>query len=53
MADSGAGLPAVTDLETGTRVPTGDSAARSRHVGRTAITLQSADAVAKVFKKGE
>lgn len=48
MADSGAGLLMGTDLETGIRVPTGDSAASSRHVGRTARrTLESADAVAE------
>lgn len=52
MADSGAGLLAVMDLETGTLVLTGDSATSSSHVGRTATMLRSVDAAARLFKKG-
>lgn len=52
MADSGAGLLAVMDLETGTLALTGDSATSSSHVGRIATTLRSVDAVARLFKKG-
>lgn len=52
MVDSGAGLLAVMDLETGTRALIGDNATSSSHVGRTATTLPSVDAVARLFKKG-
>jgi hypothetical protein len=47
MAESGAGLPRVMDLETGTDVPTGVRATSSSRVARTATTLRSADAVAR------
>ena len=52
MADSGAGLLAVTDLETGKGAATGDSATSNNRVVRTATSLQSADAVARVFRNG-
>ena len=56
MADSGAGLPAVTALEPGTDVPTGANATRTSRAARTVKMLESADAAARVFrgkKKGE
>ncbi|KFY10981.1 hypothetical protein V491_07390 [Pseudogymnoascus sp. VKM F-3775] len=53
MAESGAGLPAVTDLDPGTRVPIGDSAVSSSHVERIAIDLRSVGAAARVFKGRE
>lgn len=53
MAGSGVGLLTAMDLETGTHAPTIINAASSRHAERTARTQQSADAVARVFKKGE
>ncbi|KAM3079726.1 hypothetical protein ACMFMG_006135 [Clarireedia jacksonii] len=52
MEDSGAGLLEVTDPAIGTPVATGDSAASSNHVARTAAALLSAVAVARVFTKG-
>lgn len=53
MADSGAGLLAVTDLEPGTRAATGANVISSSRVERTVITtLRSAVAVARVFQKG-
>lgn len=51
MADSGAGLLRVTEEETGTRVPSGHSVARTRRVARTATMLKSADVVARGFAK--
>lgn len=47
MAGSGAGRLAGTGRETGTRVRIGDSAISSSRVGRTAISLRSAGAVAR------
>jgi len=50
MADSGAGLPAVTALEPGTDVPTGANATRTSRAARTVKMLESADAAARVFR---
>jgi hypothetical protein len=52
IEESGAGPLEVTDPAIGTPVPTGESATSSNHVARTATTLLSAVAVARVLTKG-
>ncbi len=49
-ADNGAGLLAVTDLDPGTRVATGDNVTSGSRVGRTATNLRSVDAVARCWR---
>jgi hypothetical protein len=52
MVESGAGLQAVTEAETGTDAPIGAHATSSSRVERTATTPPSADAVARLVEKG-